>query len=168
MVNSVEELLNVEIDDPFIPFVQIAECLQDSALRPALRSETAAVRTEFGLEYKLKSLSCHLLDHAVRYIGDAKRPFLAVGLGNIYPPYRLWFIFLFPNVLLELFSVVYDPLIQLVDFLTVRSGRSLAGFYSLDCFFDVLSLSMCSRALSGWNHMRFCWYFIVRLPCCRL
>src|SRR5439155_2984198 len=85
MVDAVEEFLEVEIDDPFVPVFQIRLRLGDGRVTAASRSEAMARWVKGRFPVRAEYAVHGLLDPPVDHIGNAKATLAAPCLRNPHP-----------------------------------------------------------------------------------
>ncbi len=85
MMDSIEELGEIEIHNRPVTGFEMLLCLGDGRVRTALRPEPVAAGVEGRLEHRLQNLEHGLLHDPVDHIGDAQTPLPASGLRNEHP-----------------------------------------------------------------------------------
>src|SRR5262245_30968029 len=85
MMDSIEELGEIEIHDRPATGFEMLPCFGDGRRRTALRPEPVAAGVEGRLEHRLQNLEHGLLHDAVHDVWDAQTPLPASGLRNEHP-----------------------------------------------------------------------------------
>jgi hypothetical protein len=87
MIDVVEELCDVDIHHPVLPFLRILLCGSHGILRTAPRSESVAVLAELRIEDRCQHLQHHLLNQPILYRRDPQHSRAAARFGYFHPPY---------------------------------------------------------------------------------
>ena len=82
----IEELLQIDIDNPYIAIVEVFECLDYSLLTTSFRSETIAEVTESRFEDRAQYLDYRLLNRSVNNGRNAELSYTTVRFRYFYPP----------------------------------------------------------------------------------
>ena len=86
VMDSVEEVLQVDVDHPCSTFFQIRTRLPYRRVATAPGSEPMAARMKRRFELRLQHLPHRLLHHPVDHIGNTQSPMTSACLGNPHPP----------------------------------------------------------------------------------
>ena len=138
MIHRVEVLLNVQINDPFATGVQIFQRLFHCCMTASVRPESVAMVAEIAFIAHAQYLRRCLLDHPVHYRRYPQRPLLSICLRDVYSPYRLRFISLRPDLLLDFFSVLRKIFVKRFHRHLIDARRTFVALDSMDRRFDVL------------------------------
>ncbi len=85
MVDPIEELLQIEVHYPAIPFGLILLRLRDGPMLRVFRSEAVTVDRERRVPLLLQHLQHCLLNESIHRRGDAKPSLASVRLIDLYP-----------------------------------------------------------------------------------
>lgn len=85
MMDTVEELRQVDVDRNRASFVQVLRCLGDGRLCTTTWSEAMAAVMKHRLKDRLQHLEHGLLNPAIDDVGNPESPLPASGLGDPYP-----------------------------------------------------------------------------------
>src|ERR1035438_10274067 len=88
VIDSIEKLLQVEINHPAVAFCDVLLCLGHCLVRGSSRSKAVAVIGECRVPLLLQNLHHRLLDQAIQHRRDTKLSHPSVRLGDFHPPDR--------------------------------------------------------------------------------
>lgn len=92
MIHAIEELRQIDIDDPAIAFVYMCLHGEDRLMGTAARSEAVARIRECRLEHWTQDLMQRLLNQAILYSRGTEQAFPALRFGNADPANCLWLV----------------------------------------------------------------------------
>src|SRR5665213_830532 len=158
VIDVVEELCDIDIHHPVLPF--LCKLLRGSygVLRFTPRSKSVAVFAELRIEDRRQHLQHHLLNQPVLYLLDSQRSRAPAWLGYFHPPHWAWNVSSRQQLRPDLYPVrlkmalqfrrfhPVDPCCPFVAFYRCQSQRAVLVRYH--CFHQVLvhrSLSEGSR-----------------------
>ena len=127
----VEELLEVDVDDPYVAVVEILQGLHNGVLTSPSRPEAVGAVAEDGFEDGGKHLCDCLLDDPVYHRGYAELPFPAVGLGYLDPSHRLWLVRSRPYLSFDFLEVFLQVGIEFLRPHPVHAKGTAVGDYPL-------------------------------------
>src|ERR1022692_4664284 len=90
VIDVIEELRDVDIHHPVLPFLRVLLCGSHGVLCLAPRSKSVARLAELWIEDRRQHLQHHLLNKPILYRRDPQHPRAAARLGYLYPSYGSW------------------------------------------------------------------------------
>src|ERR1022692_4131375 len=88
VIDVIEELRDVDIHHPVLPFLRVLLCGSHGVLCLAPRSKSVARLAELWIEDRRQHLQHHLLNKPILSRRDSQHPRAAARLGDFDPPYR--------------------------------------------------------------------------------
>jgi hypothetical protein len=141
VIDSIEKLLQVEINHPAVAFRDVLLCLGHCLMRGSSRSKAVAVIGERRVPLLLQNLHHRLLDESIQHRRDAKLSHPAVRLGDFHPPDR----FRFVGPTQQLFSDRRPVLLQVVadsaDGHAIDARATFINLHLLQSLLQVFSLT---------------------------
>src|SRR5215831_11882823 len=141
MVDTIEELFEIDIDHPFVAFGDIELRLSHGLMSRATGPESVAVLRERRVPAALQDLQDRLLDQAIQHGGDAELAHPAVRLGDLDSPYRQRLVSPVQELFPDSWPVLTQVVPGLVDGPAIDAGASLVGADAMPRLFEVLSFA---------------------------
>src|SRR5579863_4360084 len=124
MIDSIEELLQVEINAPAAALSDILLCLRHCLMSRPPRSKTVAVIGKLRVPPPLQNLHDRLLDESIQHRRDAQLAHSAVRLRYLYPLHRLWSVRPVEQLFPDGWPVLFQVVTKLVDRHCVNARRT--------------------------------------------
>src|ERR1039458_3607836 len=129
VIDVVEELCDIYIHHPVLPFLRILLCGSHGVLCASPRSESVARLAELRIEDRRQRLQHHLLNAPILYRRDSQHPCATARFGYFYLPHRAWNIGSRQQLRPNLFPVRLKMLLQFLRRHPVDPRRPFVAFY---------------------------------------